>query len=204
MVTLVGRYASPFVRRVAVTLQALGIPYERQVISSLTDQDKLRAVNPVGRVPALVLDDGEALIDSAAILDYIDEIAGPERALTPPRGAARRKVLKTTALMTGAVEKVVATLYERNRRPPEKVHQPWIDHCTGQALSALTTLEAEAGKSWLVGDRMTQADVTVAVGYDFLRRTQAALVPDGKFPKLAALSARCENLPAFQNARPEV
>ena len=80
-ITLIGHYDSPFVRRVGMSLHILGMPFERQLLSVFSNADELRAYNPVGRVPALVLDDGEVLVDSAAILDHLDEVAGPERAL---------------------------------------------------------------------------------------------------------------------------
>ena len=87
---LIGQYDSPFVRRVAVAMQMLGIAYDHWPWSTFGDADKVAQYNPLIRVPTLVLDDGEVLIESAAILDYLNELAGPERALIPPSGAARR------------------------------------------------------------------------------------------------------------------
>jgi glutathione S-transferase len=88
---LVGQYDSPYVRRVAVSLRLLGFGYEHDTRSVFADFDALRQVNPVGRIPSLVLDDGEVLIDSAAILDWLDRAVGPERALLPHDGPARRR-----------------------------------------------------------------------------------------------------------------
>ena len=95
--SLIGHYDSPFVRRVGISLHILGMPFERQLLSVFSNADELRSYNPVGRVPALVLDDGEVLIDSAAILDHLDEVVGPQRALMPGSGKARRDALQTTA-----------------------------------------------------------------------------------------------------------
>src|SRR5258708_27001426 len=97
---LIGHYDSPFVRRVGVSLHALAIPFERNRLSVFSDADEMRAFNPLVRVPALVLDDGECLIDSAANLDHLDETVGPERALLPPGGKARRNALQTVRLAT--------------------------------------------------------------------------------------------------------
>src|SRR5258708_6818487 len=97
---LVGRYDSPFVRRVAVSLHALAIPFEQLALSPFSQAADLRRISPVGRMPALVIDQGEVLIESAAILDYIDEIAGPSRALLPPSGSERRKSLRIVATAT--------------------------------------------------------------------------------------------------------
>ena len=92
---LIGHYDSPFVRRVGISLHVLGMPFERELLSVFGDAEEMRAFNPLVRVPALVLDDGECLIDSAAILDHLDEIAGPGRALLPAGGKARRDALQT-------------------------------------------------------------------------------------------------------------
>ena len=102
----------------------------------------MQAVNALGRIPALVLDSGEVLLDSAAIIDHLDATYGGERALTPPAGAERRAVLRVAALMMGACDKLLQAAYERNHRPPEKVHQPWIDDCMAQAANALAAVDA--------------------------------------------------------------
>ena len=98
---LIGHFDSPFVRRVGVSLHMLGVPFDRSPLSVFGDAAKLRTFNPVGRVPALVLEDGDVLIESAAILDYLDDISGPDRALLPSRGKARRDALQTIALAMG-------------------------------------------------------------------------------------------------------
>lgn len=195
---LVGRYLSPFVRRVGVTMQFYGLPYEHKALSTMTDAAAILAINPVGRVPALVLDDGEVLVDSAAILDFLDETVGPARALTPPAGPERRRVQRLVAIAVGALEKAVAASYEKNRRPAEKVHAPWLDQLRAQLASGLAALEAEAPAPWLAGARMSQADVTAAVGMAFLRVNQPDQVPAGRYPRLDALTARLEDTPAFR------
>src|SRR5262245_50161534 len=112
---LIGHYDSPFVRRVGVSLAALGLPFARHLLSVFSVADQLRALNPVLRVPALVLDDGEALIDSTAILDHLDEEVGSERALLPAGGKGRRDGLRILALATGLGDKTVAIVYERRK-----------------------------------------------------------------------------------------
>lgn len=200
---LVGRYRSPFTRRVGASLILLGIAFERRAISSATDPDALARINPVGRVPALVLDDGETLVDSACILDHLDELAGPERALVPPRGAARRQVLKYVALAVGATEKAVQAHYAATKCPPDKVHEPWVRQCEAQAASAFAWLDANAAEPWLAGPKITQADVTALTGFEFARLTRPAIAPAGRFPRLEQLLARASELPAFADTRPE-
>ncbi|GAC1634105.1 MAG: glutathione S-transferase family protein [Nevskia sp.] len=196
---LIGMFDSPFVRRVAVSLRLLGMPFEHRNWSIGKDFERIREYNPLGRVPTLVLDDGEALAESAAILDYLDELAGPGRALLPAQGADRRRALQLMALGSGACEKGVIQIYERVFRPAEKVHEPWLARCRTQVHESLRALDAacagRAGAPALVGACFGQADITAAVAHTFL--TEALQLPADRYPALAARAARCEALPAF-------
>ena len=199
---LVGRYRSPFTRRVAISLRHLGMAYEHRPITAWTHLHDVRALNPVGRIPALVLDSGEVLFDSAAILDYLDAHAGPARALVPAAEPERHQVQRVVACAMGTLEKIVAALYEVTMRPAEKVHAPWLEHNEAQARSGLAWLDACVRGDWLALDRMTQADVTTVAMFDFARLVNDALVPRGEYPGLEALSDRCNAIPAFAATRP--
>ena len=200
---LIGRYRSPFTRRVAISLRLYGLSYEHRPITAWANLAEIQAFNPVGRVPALVLDDGEVLYESAAILDYLDELVGPDRALTPASGPARREVLRLVGLALGVTEKTVAVVYEHSQRPEDKRHEPWIARCAGQAAKGLTALDGIAAQPWLTGEDMTQADVTAGVMYDFVRLTVPELLALGRYQKLDGLAARCAELPAFTETQPE-
>jgi len=203
---LIGMFDSPFVRRVAVSMHLLQISFEHRDWSVGKDFDLIRRYNPLGRVPTLVLDDGDSLIESWAILDYLDELAGPGRALLPRWGRPRRDALRLMSIAIGAAEKGVLQLYERAFRPEEKRHQPWVERCKTQMHGALAELEGASarggGVHWLIGDQMTQADVSVGCVFRFL--TQALDLgrsdPE-RYPHLGSLSTRCEALPAFQAAK---
>src|SRR5450631_5303 len=200
---LIGMFDSPFVRRVAVTMNLLAIPFEHRNWSVGKDFDRIREFNPLGRVPTLVLDGGEALIESAAILDYVDDFVGPARALLPPSGRDRRQALRAMSIAVGAAEKGVLQIYETVFRPEEKRHEPWVDRCRVQMHGALAELERMAagrGDRWLVGERMTQADITTSCVFTFLCDALGAGVA-GAYPGLAGLAERCEKLPAFCSAR---
>ena len=110
---LIGQYDSPFVRRVAIALRLYGLAFEHQPWSTFADADKIAPFNPLRRVPTLVLDGGEALIESTAILDYLDELVGPQKAMIAARGPQRRHALKICALATGLGDKAVSLVYER-------------------------------------------------------------------------------------------
>lgn len=200
---LIGVNRSPFTRRVATTLNIYGLPFEQRPLSGFGDRAEVRASNPLGRIPALVLDTGEALIDSDAIIDHLDEVHGRERALTPAAGADRRAVLKVAAMMMGACEKCLHAAYEGNHRPAEKVHQPWIDDCMAQVTNALLAVEAmvEAKQPYLLLGRLTQADVTAVIA-ERLARVGRGIDTDAQMPSLRALTARLAAEPAFRATEP--
>jgi glutathione S-transferase len=198
-VILVGQYDSPYVRRVAVSLRVLGLSYAHDTRSVFADFDAMRAVNPLGRIPALVLDDGEVLIDSAAILDWLDQTVGPERALLPPGGAERRRALRRIALATGAIDKVGAAAYERMIRPSALRWPEWIERCLIQGAGAIAALAAEP---WPAGEKLDQAEITTTCMIRYVRMADPELLQPGRFPTLDALSDRCEALPAFQATWP--
>jgi glutathione S-transferase len=198
---LVGQYDSPYVRRVAISLHLLELPFERNTLSVFGDAGAMGRINPLVRVPSLVLDDGEVLVDSHAILDHIDETVGPERALLPRAGAERRRALGIIAHATGAIDKAGAVAYERLLRPADKVHQPWIERCQGQLAGALAVLEALPQLPWLLGARLMQPDITVGALLGYMRLRVPDALPAGRYPALERLSAACEALPAFMAAR---
>ena len=202
---LIGMFDSPFVRRVAVSLKLLEIPFDHANWSVGKDFERIREFNPLGRVPTLVLPTGEKLFESGAILDYIDELVGPERALLPPRGADRRTALNLMAMATGAAEKGVMQVYEGVFRPEAKRHQPWLDRLRlqmGASLAAVDRYMGErGGAQWLVGKRMTQADITAVCAFTFLNDTLRVAQDEVMFQSLALLAGRCEAMPAFQETR---
>src|SRR4051794_6710570 len=153
---------------------------------------------PLGRIPALVLDDGETLVDSGAIIDHLDEVFGRDRALTPPAGVDRRAVLKISSLMIGACEKLLHAAYERNHRPAEKRHQPWIDDCIAQAKNALAAVDAmiEPEQAYVALGRLTQADITAFIA-ERLGRVVGGIDTESQMPRLRALARKLAEHPAF-------
>jgi len=195
---LVGQYDSPYVRRVAVTLRALGLAYEHDRRSVFADFDSMRQTNPLGRIPSLVLDSGEVLIDSNAILDWIDEFVGPERALTPRSGLERRRALKRIALASGGIDKLGAANYERLLRPGPLRWPDWIARCVAQATGALEALD---GESW--DDHFDQAQITTGCLIGYVELTAPELMPAGRFASLDRLWQRLGARPEFVATRTE-
>ena len=194
---LVGQFDSPVTRRVGIVLHHYGIPFTRDTRSIFSDAKEIAKITPMLRIPALVLDGGEVLIDSNAILDHLDEQVGPARALMPPSGPLRRKILQTTAYASACFEKSGALVYERIFHAPEHVSQVWETRCQTQLAAGLTDLEHRYEGPWLCGQSLTHADImlTCAIGYMNLRLQSA--FPGGAYPQLEALAAKCEALPAF-------
>ena len=192
---LVGQYDSPYARRVAISLMVLGIPYKHDTRSVFGDFDSMRKTNPLGRIPSLILDDGTVLIDSAAILDWIDESVGPERALIPTKSAARRDALQRIALANGAIDKIGGGRnYESMIRPSRYRWPEWIARTTTQGMGALEALNA---LDWPAFAPLDQAQITAGCAIDYVKVTAPDLVPEGRFPVLDALWKRLTARPEF-------
>jgi glutathione S-transferase len=199
---LVGQFDSPFVRRVAVTLNHYHMPFTRNPLSIFRNAADVQKINPLLRVPALVLMTGETLIDSHAIIDCLDEMAGPARALTPRHGPERRKVLHAVALASGTSEKVVQAFFEKLNHAPEHRNAAWEKRMHSQIAAGLTWLEGECGTPWYFDSKLSQADVMTACMIMHLKMRLPELFPLNKYPKLHALALHCETLDAFADARP--
>lgn len=200
---LIGVNRSPYTRRVAITLAALGVPYEQRCVSGFGNRDEVRGHNPLGRIPALVLDDGETLIDSGAIVDHLDERYGGDRPTVPRGGAERRAVLKVVATMMGVCDKGLQAAYHRNHVPVEKRHQPWIDDCMAQVTHALAAVDAmvDPAAPYLVLGRLTQADITAFVA-ERLARFGLNVDTATQMPKLCAHARKLGEEVAFRSTEP--
>jgi glutathione S-transferase len=196
---LVGMPDSPYVRRCAISMKMMGIPFEHQQVSVFRHMDRFRSINPVIKAPTFVCDDGTVLMDSTLILDYLEHCVAPDRALTPARGLERARALRSIGLAMAACEKNVQLVYEKEQRPPDKRHGPWVDRVTAQAHAAFAELEreAEAAKPWLQGGRLDSGDIAVAVAWRFGQFYNAQEVPASRYPALVAYSERAEALAEF-------
>ncbi len=197
---LIGQYDSPFVRRVGIALKLYELPFEHQPWSTFGEGDRIAPYNPLRRVPTLVLASGEVLIESTAILDYLDEWVGPGKAMIAMRGPERRHVMKTCALATGLADKAVSLLYERmlRKKKPSKI---WVERCEAQIGGVLELLEKERAAvrtPYWFGEHIGHADIAAACVLRFTVEAHPQLFDAARYPALAAHAARCEALPAFQ------
>jgi glutathione S-transferase len=196
---LIGQFDSPFVRRVAIALRLYDLPFEHRPWSTFGDADKIAPYNPLRRVPTLVLDDGEVLIESTAILDHLDEKVGASRALIAETGRRRREALNICALATGLGDKAVSLLYERLLH--QEKSEVWMKRCETQIAGVLDAMEAgRSGRksTFWFGDAINHADIAVACVIRFAREAHPGVFDAGRWPALAAHAERCEALPPFQ------
>ncbi|SFI49750.1 glutathione S-transferase family protein [Albimonas pacifica] len=200
---LYGRMLSPFVRRVAIWCRLQNRAYEsRPLMVNGPDFEELKKINPLGRVPVLIAEDGEMMIETGAITDWLDDTAPEALRLVPATGPARREVLQGVAYANSAVEKGVSLVYDKNRRPAELHWAEWIARLEGQISAALAVLEAKApAEGWLGGNRPNAADVAFVIAHDFILAVHPHLI-EGKFPRLAAMAAMAADVEAFKATAP--
>jgi glutathione S-transferase len=196
---LIGQYDSPFVRRVAIALKLYGLAFDHKPWSTFGDADKIAPYNPLRRVPTLVLDSGEALIESFIILDYLDELVGEAKAMIAPQGAERRRHLRICALATGLGDKSVSLVYESVLRKEQL--KLWVERCEAQVSGALEVLEQERAAvktPYWFGERIGHCDIAVACVLRFTTEAHPHLYNATRYPELSAHAARCEALPPFK------
>jgi glutathione S-transferase len=198
---LIGMLDSPYVRRVAISLQLLGLRFEHQSLSVFRTFTEFQRINPVVKAPTFICDDGEVLMDSTLILEYAEAVARP-RSLMPTALVELQHDLRIIGLALAACEKSVQIIYERGQRPPEKAHEPWVTRVTGQLLAAYDALEAELASRPLAATStaINQAGVCAAVGWHFTQQTLPEIVPAAHYPRLVDFSGKAEMLPAFRAA----
>lgn len=196
---LLGQYDSPFVRRVAVALHHHGHPFEREVLSVFADFDAVLARNPLGKVPALRLDTGEWLVESRAIVEWLDAGAAPDRRLTC-EAADLPAMLRIEAVAIGLAEKTYERGIEVGRRGPGRADPAMIARQERQIAGALAWLEGALGDGFAVGGRLGRADLALACATTYLRAKQPGLWDAARTPRLARHNRLCEDLAPFRAA----
>ncbi len=199
---LIGMLDSPYVRRVAISLQLLDLPFEHCSLSVFSTFAQFQQINPVVKAPTLVCDDGEVLMDSTLILELAEALAAPRKSLMPVSIAERQHALRAIGLALAACEKSVQIYYERTLRPSEKRHEPWVTRVTGQLLAAYDALELELKRRppAFTSATINQAGVSAAVAWQFTQQVLPEMVPAENYPALREFSARVEALPEFTAA----
>ena len=199
---LIGQFDSPFVRRVGIALRLYGLNFDHRPLSTFNDAWRVAEYNPLQRVPVLVLDSGETLFESGAILDHLDEQAGAARALLPDAGAPRRMALRICAFATGLADKAVALVYEQVLHVD--VSEAWVARIRGQIGGVLNVLEADRAArktTWWFGGEIGHADIAVACALRFMQEAHPVYFDLEKYPALLAHAAQAEALPEFRETQ---
>lgn len=196
---LIGMLDSPYVRRVAISLKQLGVPFQHEALSVFRHFPQFQQVNPVVKAPTLVCDNGVVLMDSTLILDYVEASVG--RSLMPRDPAQRQLALRRIGLALAGAEKAVQIVYEHQLRPAEKQHGPWVERVQTQMVAAFAALEAE----WTAQPEhatLGQDEITAAVIWQFTQMMLPERLPAARYPRLDAFSRHAETLPAFRDTAP--
>jgi len=196
---LIGQYDSPFVRRVGIALTLYGIPFEHKPWSTFGEADKIRPYNPLTRVPTLVLDDGEVLVESHVILDYVDSLVPGEKRMYPVTEPARHKALRVSAFAMHTADKAVILFYEKVLH--KETSDVWVNRCRTQISAGLALLEKERAArktEYWFGDRIGHADIAVTAAVRFVRDAHGSIVSIADFPALNAHFQKHEAMPVFQ------
>ena len=204
---LYGGFGSPFTRRVGTTLLLYNLNHEHLVLRATVPEEleHLKKFNPLARVPALETDDGVALVDSVTILDYLDRLVGPDRALTPSTGAVRTQMLSLIGIAAGAVEKSVSCYYEEGvnaKRPADKIYRPWVDRMYEQTKDGLEAIESMVKGPWIMGEKITQADVSLVCFWDFIVKHRPETAPQLNCPNLEKISKEANLMVEFSSTIP--
>jgi glutathione S-transferase len=185
--------ASPFARKVRMAILHLGLADKVEIVAADTSNpdDALRKDNPLGKLPALITEDGYVIYDSAVILEYLDHRAGGG-IIIPDGWPARLNVLTLHALCDGIMDASLLIVYEARHRPPAINHQPWIDYQRGKVVRGLRALVESPPDPALFNIGTIAA--ACALGYLDLRKQVAWR---SEFPALAPW------LDAFRAKHPE-
>ncbi|MGD9603446.1 MAG: glutathione S-transferase [Gammaproteobacteria bacterium] len=194
---LVGMLDSPYVRRVAITCDCLGVAFVHEPLSVFTTFEAFQRINPVVKAPTLVCDDGEAMMDSSLILQFVEATCSHGRTLWPADARERQHDFRAVSLALAACEKSVQIVYECNLRPPEARYAPWLTRVQGQMRAGFAALEHEVAARPHAFAGASHASITAAVVWQFVQSQPAASVHVAGHPALRALSARMEQLPVF-------
>lgn len=202
---LIGMLDSPFVRRVALSLDALAVPFEHEPVSVFSTFERFRAINPVVKAPTLLCEDGGILMDSALILQWVERERFADGSPLWSRDPRLRLLqFRAVAYASAAAEKVVQFVYEVQLRPPAAWHEPWKQRVHGQFTAAFAALEAMlASEPALTSGAPSHSAIWPSVLWQLTQSMIPAEVPAARHPRLAQLSRECESSALFRRWPPD-
>ena len=202
MLKLIGSLTSPYVRKVRVVMAEKKLDYQL-VLEDVWSGDAMLKANPLGKVPCLVMEGGEAVFDSRVIVDYVDTLS-PVGKLIPPSGRERVEVRTWEALADGACDAAILARMEAHWGPREGARcQAWIDRQMSRVHSAVKAMGQGLGdKPWCNGNQFTLADVAVGCTLAYLDFRFAHIDWRGEHANLVRLSDKLAARPSFIDTLP--
>ncbi len=192
---------SPFARKIRVMLIEKNAPHEVAMVDLWADNE-FRKTNPIGKVPALQLDDGRVLVNSPLIADYVDA-RFPDPRFIPADPEQRLDVRRWEALADGTMDAAVASFYELRFHDEQKRSRVWLDRQRGKLEAGFAALEDMLGnRRWCVGAAMSLADIALACHIGFISARRAEFFPQEKYPGLTKLWKNLEARESFKRTVP--
>ena len=199
---LIGSLTSPYVRKIRVVLAEKKVDYDLVLESPWVDGSQVAALNPLGKVPVLVLEDDSTLYDSRVIAEYLDTVA-PNNHLIPASGRERISVKRWEALADGILDAAVAAFLE-SRRPDGERSPSWIERQRGKVMQALRVMSEELGEQpWCHGNGMSLADIAVGCALGYVSFRLGDIGWGQQYPNLARLYEKLMQRPAFADTVPQ-
>ena len=198
---LIGSLTSPYVRKIRIVLAEKKIDYDFVLDSPWEAGNQVAALNPLGKVPVLILDDDSTLYDSRVIAEYLDAVA-PNNRLIPASGRERISVKRWEALADGVLDAAVAAFLE-SRRPDGERSPSWIERQRGKVTQALQAMSDELGEQpWCHGNSLSLADIAVGCALAYVSFRLGDIKWAEQFPNLAVLHEKLMQRTAFSETLP--
>ena len=199
---LIGMLDSPYVRRVAISLDCLNVDFTHEAKSVFSNFEEFKSINPVVKAPTLICDDGEILMDSSLILQFVESSLSNGKNLWPEQSNLLQSAFRAVSLALAACDKGVQLIYERNLRPESTQYRPWLERVNGQLTSALDALEREIQHSPSLFSTINHASIASSIAWRFMETQVIEATKQDHYPSLSALSAGMENSPIFKKYPP--
>lgn len=199
---LIGSVTSPYVRKVRVVMAEKKLDFSFELENVWVPETTIQQVNPLGKIPCLVMEDGSTLYDSRVIAEYLDTIS-PVCKLLPPNGRDRTEVKVWEALADGVLDAAILVFIERRDRTPEQQSDKWIARQMGKVDAGLREMSAKLGDaSYCMGIHYSLADVAVGCALGWLSFRFPDIDWRGDYPNLARLFDKLSERASFRDTVP--
>jgi glutathione S-transferase len=199
---LIGSLTSPYVRKVRIVFLEKKVDLDLELENVWAADTKIALKNPLGKVPCLLLEDGEVIYDSSVIAEYADTLSPVGRLI--PTGSRERATVKTwETLADGIQDAGILARLEATLRPPEQQSPAWIERQMGKINTSLAQMSRELGENaWCHGNQMTLADIAVGCALGYLLFRFPNITWQAQYPNLDALYQKLMQRPSFAETAP--